>query len=500
MPRLTLSGTPSRTNQYVYPRGKLKLFALSLAAGLGVAGLLTLGVLTGVQTAASPGPVATSHASFEQKCAACHAPRVADVRCESCHDPFGSNRFQNSGHVWFGKNDRAVAAKAAAVDCARCHADHRGREFVMVRVDDRRCASCHFRSLPGHPEFALVKAGAMKGEGLLFDHKTHLEEVRKAKLEPCQFCHEPTRDRRGFEPPSFDRHCARCHLPDGSIGATEAIPAGAVALPQQIDAPWARARGKAEPDRRGRVIVEKLAHKDPWVLFNLWRISAELDPQGFARKREEVGRRIADLFAQLQQMPSSRTLASLREEEQTLSGRLATLSGDPARALERVHAERDLARVRAQIELGPLSLTAPRPRDRAQLEAELRQSRTELTNFQIGTAVKTPLSPAERRERLAAAAALTAPCALCHVYDGPAMAPVKAAIPVLDRANFTHLPHLQQLACESCHTRVAASTKAEDVNLPGVASCRSCHLAGKTRADCAECHNYHPRTEPWPPI
>jgi hypothetical protein len=32
------------------------------------------------------------------------------------------------------------------------------------------------------------------------------------------------------------------------------------------------------------------------------------------------------------------------------------------------------------------------------------------------------------------------------------------------------------------------------VNLPTVASCRTCHDGGRARADCASCHNYHPRS------
>src|SRR6266571_4480774 len=159
MPRLVPSGTPSKTNRYVFPPGRLKLYATCLAIALGLAILLALLVAGDSKSAASPGPLASAHAPFESRCADCHAPKVADVRCERCHDPFGSNRFQNAGHVWFGTGDPVRIAKAAAVECSRCHNEHLGRGAAMRRVDDRRCATCHFPSLAGHPEFALVKAG-----------------------------------------------------------------------------------------------------------------------------------------------------------------------------------------------------------------------------------------------------------------------------------------------------------------------------------------------------
>ena len=96
--------------------------------------------------------------------------------------------------------------------------------------------------------------------------------------------------------------------------------------------------------------------------------------------------------------------------------------------------------------------------------------------------------------------AMTAPCALCHVYDGPWMKPVRAGVPMLTRANYNHHPHLQQMGCQACHLQIAESKKAEDVNLPGVQSCQGCHRPGRSRNNCAECHTYHPPSEPWPPI
>ena len=159
-----------------------------------------------------------------------------------------------------------------------------------------------------------------------------------------------------------------------------------------------------------------------------------------------------------------------------------------------------LARVRAQIELGSVAMAAPRQLDWSQIDAELKQRRSELADFDMAGNGGAALSPAQREARLAAASAMTAPCALCHIYNDGVMAPLRAAVPVLARANFTHLPHLEQIACFDCHNRIASSGKAEDVNLPAVARCRDCHRPPRARSDCAGCHFYHPGVEPWPPI
>jgi hypothetical protein len=499
MPRFLPSGTPSRTNKYVYPRNRLFVFWVSLAVGIGIATLLTLAVLGGKKTVASPGPLSSAHAPFEAKCAACHSPAVADERCEYCHDPFGSNRLQNAGHVWYGTKNAALVAKAQTVDCDRCHGDHRGRAFPMKKIDERDCSRCHFPSFASHPQIALVKAGIMKGEGLKFPHARHLPEMQKANLERCQYCHEPTRDRRGFEQVSFDLHCFRCHAKGGVVGVTDPIARSVIVLPGDIGAPWAQAlAGNVQKLPRDKVVVANLSHSDPWIIYNLWKLSREVDPDGLARKRAELAGKIDQLFYQLREPPTrGLAMATLKAEEK----RLAAVERTAKTPADLKRARQALARVRIQIELGPLQMTAPRPRDRSQIQAELARRRSELSDFDIAASGPTsPLPPEEKEKRLAAVVAMTSACVKCHIYDGVLMQAVNAAKPVLDRARFNHLPHVQQKGCEFCHGMVVKSTKAENVNLPGIVNCQGCHRPSRSRDDCAECHRYHPPTEPWPPI
>ena len=145
-------------------------------------------------------------------------------------------------------------------------------------------------------------------------------------------------------------------------------------------------------------------------------------------------------------------------------------------------------------------MTAPRPRGRAEVADDLRSLQLQLAGYDTAAGPAAGLSEDERAQRLAAAAAMTAPCSRCHIYEGPFTAPIQAALPVLTRARFNHLPHVQLQSCDACHAMTATSTKAEDVNLPGVGNCQSCHRPGRSQSDCSECHRYHPRSEPWPPI
>jgi hypothetical protein len=372
----------------------------------------------------------------------------------------------------------------------------------MAQVDERDCARCHFPTMARHPEVSIVKAGVTKGEGIRFTHTRHIAEAVKAGLDRCQFCHEPTADRRGFQALSFDRHCARCHTKRGSIGSTDPFPRRAVILPEGIDAPWAEKKVEnTQKVGRANAVVDKLEHQDPWVIFNLWKISREVDPEGLAAKRAVLVRKIEEIRYQLREPPTrGMSSAMLRREEQRLAGRVAALSRTVSRSYERSRAEQDLARIRVQIELGPVQMTAPRGRDRRQLDADLAQRLEYLAYFDSVASPAISAPPDQREERFAALRALTAPCTKCHLYNGPIMQSVKAAMPVLEHARFNHLPHVQQMQCEACHTRIRKSKKAEQVNLPGVANCMRCHRPGKTRDDCAECHFYHPRTEPWPPI
>jgi hypothetical protein len=94
-------------------------------------------------------------------------------------------------------------------------------------------------------------------------------------------------------------------------------------------------------------------------------------------------------------------------------------------------------------------------------------------------------------------------CGECHTptfeNGRPGVVPVRLVTRYMQHGWFDHKAHTQE-KCISCHA-ADKSNSATDVMLPGVQSCRTCHL-GETASDakvpsgCAMCHSYHPPSFP----
>jgi len=333
MARNIPAGTPDRAEAYVFPRGPRG--SLRLAAIGGAVLAIAIGVLyvTGFKRVTSAGPVASSHAPIEARCEQCHAVgrSVTDVRCERCHDPGGSDRYTQPAHVLLGSGNPHKAAAAAPVSCVPCHTDHRGRTTEVKSIDDRDCGRCHqFSSLGRHPEFAAVRAKISTGAGLSFGHQRHIAEAAKQLGKKCEACHEPTADLVGFQPMTFDRHCRGCHTKDGFItGDTEAVSKDLLVL----SADQAGASPPAfEEGGRGTIVLSKMKHRDPWVLYNALRLRRMIDPAGIMAESAALRAQIAYLTQQTSGRPLS-TVAladlekwqtSLEQELKSLDARLAS--------------------------------------------------------------------------------------------------------------------------------------------------------------------------------
>ena len=292
-------------------------------AAIGAAALATavaVAYFAGLKRVSSPGPVSTSHSPIEARCEQCHTVGrgVADVRCERCHDPGGADRFTQQGHVLLGSGNPHKAASAPAVACAACHTDHRGRATPVKHTDDRDCATCHeFSALKNHPEFAAVKAQISTGAGLSFGHQRHLAEAAKVGRK-CEACHEPTADLVGFQPMTFDRHCAACHTKDGAVtGESEAV------APDVLTPAGDAAAGKPPtqtPAELGRIVLSQMKHKDPWVLYNAQRLRRMIDPMGISAESAALRAQIAYLTQQTTGQPlSSVDVAGLQTWQTTLT-------------------------------------------------------------------------------------------------------------------------------------------------------------------------------------
>jgi len=350
MPRKVPSGTPDRSNDYIFPPDRGRPLALTAIAAAVVA-LAVFAVYFAfgqrLSRVASPGPVAQGHAPIENRCAQCHTvgKGVADLRCERCHDPRGADRFTHPAHVLYGSLNSRKAEAAPEVECAVCHQDHHGRNVPVKTVDDRECAQCHnFSTLKSHPEFAAVQAQVESGTGMTtFTHDRHVAEVQKQLGKRCDACHTPTPDLVGFVPISFDRHCASCHLKgrdaDGSCkspacSTTESIAAQYLVFDQNITGAPAPPRDPQENGKREYALTIT-KHRDPWILYNAQRLRRIIDPNGIESEANALRLQIAYLSQQADAPPLSqldpKDLAAWRT---TLEGEVAAidarLSSKPA--------------------------------------------------------------------------------------------------------------------------------------------------------------------------
>ena len=187
----------------------------------------------------SPGDLANAHASLEGmgNCTQCHAlgKEVTNAKCLDCHTELRARVSAGKG----------FHAKLTAKQCVECHSEHHGRNFMLVRFDQKKfnhdetgfvlegkhrpldCANCH---AAGH-----IAAKDVRANRALLDAHTflglptdcigcHADQHRGQLALQCQTCH--TAD--GWKPASRFVHdrakyrltgkhlqveCGRCHRP-----------------------------------------------------------------------------------------------------------------------------------------------------------------------------------------------------------------------------------------------------------------------------------------------
>jgi len=110
---------------------------------------------------------------------------------------------------------------------------------------------------------------------------------------------------------------------------------------------------------------------------------------------------------------------------------------------------------------------------------------------------------AESRSRLDRV--LRSGCQSCHAVEevenpepdapGVRIAPVNVPQVWLPRSVFSHDAHAM-MSCEDCHSEVAESPFTGDIHIPGIDSCRECHVpAVGAPSSCVTCHLYHQRPQ-----
>jgi hypothetical protein len=196
----------------------------------------------------SPGPVSKAHQSISgvTECTSCH--RLVTVggglTCLGCHTEINQRLTANKGyHAAVVKRDNPDN------DCARCHSEHNGEKFQLIRwepseekfdhnktgypLDGKhattKCKDCHNASRIQTPWKKLIKEKDLNRSflGLSQSCISCHEDFHKGQLsKDCQSCHNTTtwKDTARFDHsktkyPLTGLHakvaCAKCHLPEG---------------------------------------------------------------------------------------------------------------------------------------------------------------------------------------------------------------------------------------------------------------------------------------------
>jgi hypothetical protein len=402
----------------------------------------------------SNGQMSEPHGVLEAECAACHmqaagafSAKASDAACLACHDA-----------------PLHHAARHAALDCAMCHTEHRGR-VNLVAASNQSCAACHgdlhsasgatryathIKSFEdGHPEFAPLRGDLRRvwyPTAIQVNHAIHMKPIR-----------------RGPTGPTVQLECGNCHRQSAADPDLT-----------YSDAHYRSAAASYEKERRFL--------SNPGVLQSVEPTSGR------------------ELMAPVKFANACGACHSLSFDERFDFG-------VPHDEPEIVHAFL-VAKFTEYIRAHPAELR------------EARDSRRELTGKAMPTKTHVYTTNEWIAKRVYDAEQLLwrKTCSQCHVMtyrsesrtpeeppwlsESPAdilTNPIFPDIPIaadqgrrLPHAKFDHDAH-RGFSCVSCHEKALTSTGTRDVLLPGIATCKTCHAPGPEHAEsrCFECHTYH---------
>jgi len=449
-----------------------------LKAGLGWGALVvSLGWVAGAglwldrgRAGESRGPVASVHATWENRCTVCHVPFT----------PINDNSLLSSPASQAGSNQRCTSCHAGPAHhadqkpdlaCGTCHRDHRGRDISLGRLPDQDCTQCHEdlaqhqkdnvtsrfqNSVPRfdaghHPDFRSIKTDPGK---LKFNHALHMTGgmARKDGGPVWRLKDIPEQYRQRYADQQKDKgrddlvqlNCASCHwLDNGALDRPHGVGSGKYMQPITYENQCRACHAltfdrQVAGDRKSPALAMPHGLQPSAVRDFLWGAYAN---EHVAAKHPEL----------------------LKQPPRPLPGKMLSADGKAARA----DIDNKLSLYEKYLYLDKLS------------EAEKRMFFGNQT------------------------------CGECHHYEGQEVRGIpKRIVPTnlpevwLKHATFDHSAH-RAVDCRACHQRAypddpEASTEAKDVLLPGIKTCVQCHApqtasAGGARFDCTECHSYHHR-------
>ena len=159
----------------------------------------------------SPGDLSRSHAQLEgmMNCTQCHVigEKVSNEKCLNCHKEIKTRIDKSEGY----HASKDVKGK----DCAKCHSDHHGRNFDMVRFDEKNF---------NHNLTGYTLAGAHQKIDCRQCHKPDfidepaLKKRKESYLGLSQKCNNCHTD---YHQKTLGNDCAKCHNNEAFVPASK---------------------------------------------------------------------------------------------------------------------------------------------------------------------------------------------------------------------------------------------------------------------------------------
>ncbi len=360
--RLIPFGTPSKTNKYVFPAGRLLPYLLSVAAGAGILARARGHLRERRQDRGDARPaLEPAHvgrgAVRNLPCAGRHGGPLRVLPRSVRHEPL--------------RECRARLVRHQESPTRRPRQNHRMRELPLgpprARLRHAEGRRARLRVVPLPLDGQTSRDRARQGrQDARRGHPLHAQAPRRGgpeegsrRLPLLPRAHAATA--RASRRLSYDRHCARCHLntrrnpQDGPR-----FPVPLVILPKSIDAPWADAiAGNLQEIKRGRGrALRRPPERDAPRPVDPLQPLESLARGGPRRPgREATAHRRPNRGSELPAAPTADAGPGPGPRCASRSRACSRRSGSSRpirpRLAERKRAEKALARVRVQIELGP---------------------------------------------------------------------------------------------------------------------------------------------------
>ncbi|ANY18589.1 Doubled CXXCH motif (Paired_CXXCH_1) [Tsuneonella dongtanensis] len=374
----------------------------------------------------------------------------------------------------------SLAHRGLEDNCEACHA----KPFVAVRDDT--CLTCH-EKIGDHsakPRLTLARGPLSWGDQVQRDIA---DVFHKPGAGACTDCHTEHEGEGRMEPPA-QKFCADCH---GTMD-------------KRIKTPLGNAHdfGKGHPQFQAAVLTVPGAEKAT-------RLSLDTKPKEFNGLKfphamhlskgggvAQMARRLgagkgygAPLECADCHTPTSDGVRFREIDMETSCGTCHSLVFDKVGGTFRTLRHGDIDQMRADLAAAdrvprrPIASGRKRP-------GEFAPGGLYYGNFAPPQASSVPLASRVLSTR--------GVCTECHFPSGSGVMEVVQPKRYIANGWFDHEPHKRE-KCTTCHA-APTSSSATDVLLPGIKTCRTCHLGEdaakpKVPSSCAMCHSYHPRGE-----